>query len=169
MNDCRARVRVGRIAGLCGVSGWVKIFSYTEPRENIVQYSPWWLLRAGSEELRAVAEGRRHGNAVIARLQGVEDRDAAAELVGTEIEVEDAQLEPLPPDEFYWAQLQGLEVVELQGRSLGRIDHLLRTGAHDVLVIEGERQRLIPFVRGAVVKDIDLDARVMRVDWAPDY
>ncbi|MBA2410259.1 MAG: ribosome maturation factor RimM [Gammaproteobacteria bacterium] len=167
--NCRARVRVGRIAGLFGVTGWVKIFSYTEPRENIVHYSPWRLLCPGSEELKTVAEGQRHGDAVIARLQGVEDRDTAAALVGAEIEVENAQLQPLPPDEFYWAQLQGLEVVELQGRTLGRIDHLLRTGAHDVLVVEGERQRLIPFVRGAVVKDIDLEARVMRVDWAPDY
>ncbi|MGI8740806.1 MAG: ribosome maturation factor RimM [Gammaproteobacteria bacterium] len=169
MNDRQARVRIGRVSGLFGVSGWVKVFSYTEPRENIVQYSPWRLVRAGGEELKAVAEGRRQGDVVVVRLQDVEDRDTAAALVGAEIEVEASQFEPLPPDEFYWAQLQGLEVVELQGRSLGRIDHLLRTGAHDVLVVDGERQRLIPFVRGAVVKDIDLEARVMRVDWAPDY
>ena len=136
MNDRQARVRIGRVSGLFGVSGWVKVFSYTEPRENIVQYSPWRLVRAGGEELKAVAEGRREGDAVVVRLQDVEDRDTAAALVGAEIEVEASQFEPLPPDEFYWAQLQGLEVVELQGRSLGRIDHLLRTGAHDVLVVD---------------------------------
>lgn len=169
MNDRRTRVRIGRVSGLFGVAGWIRIFSYTEPRENIIQYTPWRLIRVGGEQINEVAEGRRHGDAVIARLQGFHDRDAAAALVDAEIEVDQTQLRPLPPGEFYWTQLQGLEVVELQGRVLGRIDHLLRTGAHDVLVVEGERQRLIPFVRGAVVKDIDLRARVMRVDWAPDF
>ncbi|MGH8502357.1 MAG: ribosome maturation factor RimM [Gammaproteobacteria bacterium] len=164
-----SRIRIGRVSGVFGVSGWIRVFSYTEPRENIVQYSPWRLTHTDGEHTLDVVEGRRHGESVIARLQGVDDRDSAAALVDAQIEVDHSQLRPLPPGEFYWAQLQGLEVVELQGRRLGRIDHLLRTGAHDVLVVEGERRRLIPFVRGAVVKDIDLNARVMRVDWAPDY
>jgi 16S rRNA processing protein RimM len=163
------RIRLGRISGLFGVKGWLKIFSYTEPRENIVRYTPWHLLRRGGERTIQVSSGRAHGGGVVAKLCGVDDRDAAADLVGAEIEVHRAQLEPLAPGEYYWAQLTGLAVYDLQERPLGKIDHLLRTGAHDVLVIEGERQRLIPFVRGAVVKDIDLDRGVMRVDWSPDY
>ncbi len=163
------RIILGRISGLFGVKGWVKVFSYTEPRENVIRYSPWHLLRAGLEQVHEVAAGRCHGAAVIAQLRGVDDRDAAANLIGADIEIARQQLEPLPPGEYYWAELQGLEVKDLGGSMLGRIDHLLRTGAHDVLVVEGERQRLIPFVRGGIVKDVDLDRGVVRVDWSPDY
>jgi 16S rRNA processing protein RimM len=163
------RILVGRISGLFGVKGWIKAFSYTEPRANIVRYSPWHLLCAGGERVIEVASGRCHGEAVVAKLQDVDDRDAAALLVGADIEVGYQQLERLPIGEYYWAQLLGLEVIDVQGRALGVVDHLLRTGANDVLVVEGDRQRLIPFVQGAIVKDIDLAAGVMRVDWAPDY
>ncbi len=170
MSDGRCnRILVGRISGLFGVRGWIKVFSYTEPRDNIVRYSPWHLRCAGGERAVEVAAGRSHGEGVVAKLKGVDDRDAAAALAGADIEVDRRQLEPLPAGEYYWAQLLGLQVVDMQGRTLGAVDHLLRTGANDVLVVEGDRQRLIPFVQGVIVRDIDLDAGVMRVDWEPDY
>jgi 16S rRNA processing protein RimM len=168
-SERRDRILVGRISGLFGIDGWVKVFSYTEPRENIVRYSPWRLLCAGGELTVEVTSGRGHGESVVAKLQGVDDRDSAALLIGAEIEVSYQQLEPLSAGEYYWVQLLGLKVIDMQGRALGIIDHLLRTGANDVLVVEGERPRLIPFAQGQIVKEIDLAAGVVRVDWAPDY
>lgn len=162
------RITVGRICGLFGVKGWVKVFSYTEPRENICRYNPWHLLGAQGERMIEVNEGRLQGAAVVAKLSGVDDRDAAEPLVGRHIEVDWTQLDVLPPGEYYWEQLAGLEVFDTRGRSLGVVDHLLRTGAHDVLVVAGERQRLIPFVQGAIVKRVDLEAGNMRVEWAHD-
>ncbi len=163
------RIIVGRISGVFGIKGWVKVFSYTEPRENIVRYSPWRLLRAGLTQVNEVAAGRCHGAAVVAKLRGVDAREAAASLGGADIEVARQQFDPLPHGEYYWADLQGLEVKDMRGVTLGRIDHLLCAGAHDVLVVEGERQRLIPFASSSIVKDVDLDRGVVWVDWSPDY
>jgi 16S rRNA processing protein RimM len=162
-------ILLGRISGLFGVKGWVKVFSYTEPREHIVRYSPWRLVYLGGERCVTVACGRSHNEAVIAKLLGIDDRDRAAGLVGAEILISCEQLEPLPTGEYYWAQLLGLEIIDMQGRVLGAVEYLLRSGAHDVMVVQGDRQRLIPFVQGTIVKDIDLIAGVMCVDWAPDY
>jgi 16S rRNA processing protein RimM len=163
------RILVGRISGVFGVNGWVKVFSYTEPRENVVTYSPWLLIGRDGEFRKEVIAGRRHGEVVVAHLRDVHDRNAADALVGADIQVCREQLGTLSAGEYYWVELIGLEVEDLQGAALGRVDHLLRTGANDVLVVTGERQRLIPFVRGEIVKVVDLDSGVMRVDWGADY
>jgi len=88
---------------------------------------------------------------------------------GQEIAVRREQLPAAEEGEYYWVDLVGLRVETLDGSELGRVDHLMATGANDVLVVEGERQRLIPFVTGHIVKDVDLDAGVIRVDWQADY
>jgi 16S rRNA processing protein RimM len=167
--NCRDTILVGRVCGVFGLAGWIKVFSYTEPRENIVRYTPWHLLFEGCERVMKVADGRRQGNGVVAKLAGVEDRESAGELVGTDIAVLPAQFEPLPAQEYYWTQLVGLEVVNTEGCVLGTVDHLLRTGANDVMVLTGKRERLIPFVRGQIVQDINLDVGVIKVDWAHEF
>jgi len=73
------------------------------------------------------------------------------------------------PDSFYWTDLEGLTVRTVAGVELGVVDHLLETGANDVLVLKGERERLIPYVRGAVVTDVDLEQGVITVDWDPEF
>jgi 16S rRNA processing protein RimM len=151
------------------VKGWVRIFSYTDPRDNIVHYQPWQLHCDGSWRVRQVAQGKRHGKGVIARLEGCEDRDQAAALIGCEIGVRRDQLPPTSPGEYYWGDLLGLDVVTAQNESLGRVDHLLETGANDVLVVVGERERLIPFVPGKVVTRVDLEAGVIQVDWDKEF
>jgi 16S rRNA processing protein RimM len=158
---------LGRIAGLFGVRGWIKIFSETEPRENILAYSPWYLGAARLE--REPVEGRRQGKSLIARLKGCDDRDQASGLVGLEIAVRRDQLPPASSDEFYWADLEGLRVETLAGAPLGRIDHLFATAANDVMVVRGARERLIPFLWDDVVKDVDLYRGLMRIDWDPDF
>jgi 16S rRNA processing protein RimM len=161
-------VVLGRIDGLFGVKGWVKVYSYTEPREAVLDYKDWLLGREGRWQRVVLAEGKRHGKAVIARLEGIEDRDAAAELTGSDIGVDRDAL-PAPGDgHYYWADLEGLTVVHKDGTELGRVAYLMATGANDVLVVDGPSERLIPFVPGDVILDVDIAAGVIRVDWEWD-
>ena len=147
----------------------MRVFSYTQPRENIVQYQPWYLKQAGDWQPRQLAEGKRHGKGVIVRLQDCADRDQALSLMDSEIGISRDQLPATAPGEYYWGDLQGLEVVTQDDEPLGRVDHLIETGANDVLVVQGERERLIPFVLEQVVTRVDLDAGVIRVDWDKDF
>jgi len=158
---------VGRISGIYGVHGWVKIFSETDPIDAILGYQPW-ILGDQAERITAV-EGRRHGKALVVRLAGCDDREQAAALVGLNIAVSRAQLPPLDDEAFYWADLEGLAVETLEGVVLGKVDHLFATPGNDVLAVRGERERLIPFIWGDVVQDVDLEQGLMRVDWDPDF
>ncbi len=162
-------VLMGHIAGVYGVKGWLKIHSHTAPRDNILNYNPWLLsFEGGAWEAREVLAGRRQGKGIVARIAGVDDRDQARLLIGTQIAIKRDQLAPLPEGEYYWHELIGLKVVNLQDIELGCVDHLFETGANDVLVVKGERERLIPYAVGPIVKDIDLAAGCMRVDWQPE-
>jgi 16S rRNA processing protein RimM len=160
---------VGRIVGVHGVGGWVKIESYTEPRLRIFDYRPWRLMLAGSDFEIASAQGHEQGKGMVAKLSGCDDRDAAVALVGTEIQVPRSALPKAKRGEFYWADLEGLEVVTVDGVPLGKVSHLFATGANDVLVVRGERERLIPYVTGQFVKKVDLDAGRITVDWDVDF
>ncbi len=164
----RQPVILGRIVGLFGVKGWVKVHSYTEPREAILDYPDWLLRREGDWQPVQLAEGRQHGKGVIARLQGIEDRDAAAELLGSDFGVERDSLPDAGDGHYYWADLEGLTVVRKDGTELGKVAYLMATGANDVLVVDGAAERLIPFVPGTVILDVDVAAGVIRVDWEWD-
>ncbi len=159
---------VGRIAGLYGVRGWVKVFSHTEPRENIFSYNPWLLLRDGRPHELKLAEGRPHGKALVARLEGIADRDEAALWLQCDIAIRREQLPAAGEGEYYWSQLIGLAVVNTDGVELGVVKNLMETGANDVLVVSGERERLIPYTEDAVL-EIDLEGGQMRVDWDPEF
>lgn len=162
-----SRVLVGRIAGVYGLKGWVKILSDTDPRSGIVGYSPWLI---GPDAIPCrVAESKQHGKGLIARLDGCEDRDQAAQWVGQEIAIHRTQLPPPRPDEFYWLDLEGLAVITTEGVSLGRVDHLFSTGVNDVLVVKGERERLLPFAWDDVIKDVDFERGQIEVDWDPEF
>ena len=161
-------VTLGRVSGVFGVKGWLKVHSYTEPRDNIARFGVWTLRLNGGERLFEVAEGQGHGGNVVAKLHGIDDPEQAREWVGAEIVVERERLPKAGADEFYWTDLEGLEVRTTAGIALGRVDHLLATGANDVLVVRGAAERLIPFVVGAVVKQVDLAAGRIVVDWSPD-
>ena len=159
---------VGHVLGSQGIKGWVRVFSNTSPRENIVSYSPWLIDRDG--ELKATAvQGRRQGKNVLARLEGIVDRTQADELKGCRIFIDAQQLPQLEAGEYYWSDLIGLSVETLQGDALGVIDSMMETGADDVMVLAGERERLIPFVIERIVREIDLENQRMVVDWSPEY
>lgn len=159
-------VRLGYISGVHGIRGWVKVHSFTQPVEAILEYRPWLM----GEELEAVEirAGRPQGKTLVAQLPGVEDPEAARAWVGKTIAVERARLPGLPRDSYYWADLEGLEVRTVAGQVLGRVATLIETGANDVLVVRGERERLIPFVPGRYVKRVALQAGLIEVDWDPE-
>lgn len=165
------RVLVGRIVGLYGVQGWLKIESWTEPRLRIFDYQPWLLSAApGMETEMAGATGRTQGKGIVAHLPCVDDREQAAALVGQDIYVAREQLPAAAAGEYYWVDMEGLAVFTPDGVALGQVSHLFATGANDVLVVrDEERERLIPFVQGAVVQSVDLVAQRMVVDWDPDF
>lgn len=163
-------VVVGTIVGLYGVRGWVRVMSYTQPRENLLNYRNWQLGRHSAWRPTVLEAGQQHGKGLVIKLQECADRDQARSLIGTDIAVPRSELPPLADDEYYWADLVGLRVETAEGLLLGQVDHLLETGANDVLVVQGEdRERLIPFVMGQVIKQIDLNAGLIEVDWDPTF
>lgn len=162
------QVTVGRIVGVHGVRGWVKLLSHTDPIDNLLCYRPWRIALDGNEVELKVLEGRTQGKALVARLDGIEDRDQAMRLVGAEIRIDRAVLPKPRQGEFYWIDLEGLKVRTTEGVVLGVVSHLFATAANDVMVVHGDRERLIPFIRGQFVKSVDLDAGI-EVDWDPEF
>lgn len=166
---------VGKIGAPYGVRGWVKVYSYTEQVGNLLDYDPWYLLITGQStgpaewRLADVVEAKEHGKGLVVKFEHCDDRDAAALLNGQEIAIRREQLPQTEAGEYYWIELEGLEVKTLEGISLGVVDHLFETGANDVLVVKGEHERLIPYVKDHVVKAVDLEAGFIQVDWDPDY
>lgn len=160
---------VGRIAGAHGIRGDIKVYSYTEPPEEILDYGSWRLNRDGIWEAARVIGGHSHGKVVVARLDLCADRDTAQRLSGTDIAVRRDQLPPTQAGEYYWTDLIGLMVVNREGVTLGRVASLMETGAHDVLVLDDERRSLIPFVLDRVVLAVDLEQGLIRVDWDLEY
>ena len=164
-------VLLGRIVGVHGVRGAVKLESFTEPRLAIFDYKRWLLEGdAGRVEEIAEAHGHAQGKGIVAMLPGVTDRDAAAAWIGARILVPREALPALEAGEFYQTDLEGLQVVNEAGADLGRVTHMFDNGAHDVLVTRDEagRERLIPYVVDVYVKAVDLDAGCITVDWNQD-
>lgn len=159
---------LGRVSGLFGVRGWIKVYSHTSPKENILRYPAWYLFQEGQWREYKLKQGRTHGKGIIAALEGVVDRDQAALLNGAEIAVPRDRLPEIPADEYYWCDLEGKRVVNLQGIELGRVDHLFETGANDVMVVQGAAQHLLPFV-AQVIMEVDLEGDLITVDWDPDF
>ena len=163
-------VLLGKIVGVHGVRGELKLESYTEPRLQIFRYRPWLMRSAAGEKSVDECRGRTQGKGLVAELPGIVDRDAAAALVGTEIWVTRSALPAPEPGEYYWSDLEGLEVVTIGGVALGCVSHLVATGANDVLVVkDAKRERLIPFLFDQYVTKVDFDAGRLTVDWDPEF
>jgi len=169
-------VTLGRIVGLYGVRGWVKVHSDTDPRENIVSYSRWWLRKSSLWRSIEVLQGKRQGKTIVAQLAGVADRDQAALLMGSDIAVLRGELPGLQPGEYYWTDLIGSTVVTPAGVAFGTVTRLFETGANDVVVVKDERpgsetgaEILIPWVIPSVITNVNLDQKRIVVDWDPDY
>jgi 16S rRNA processing protein RimM len=161
-------VVMGRIASPFGIKGWIKVQPYSEDPGALMDFDSWRVGR-GAEQLHYTVEAiQDHGNALVAKLAGIDDREAAYALRGREVSVARSELPTPEENEFYWSDLIGLVAVNREGVKLGRVSSLLETGAHDVLVIGGKREYLIPFV-AAFVGKVDLAGGTIEVDWGEDY
>ena len=161
-------IPVGQIHGVFGVRGWLKVRSFTRPPEGIFSYRRWLLCDSGETREHQVANYRADGENFLVKLRGVSTRETAEALNGAMVSVPATALPPLEHGHYYWRDLVGLSVLNTDGVELGTVSGLLETGANDVLVVDGVRQRLIPFVRDRYVLTVDLAAGQMMVDWHPD-
>lgn len=175
------KVVIGRIAGVYGIKGWVKLLSFTRPIDSLLRYRQWQVGPQGTP--MQLLEGKAHGAGLVARLgdaQGVsiENRDHAARLVGSEIAVPRSALPPTRDGEIYWVDMIGLKVVSTQGEALGTVESIAENGAQDVLTLsdpdyrdekDNVMPRLIPFVRGPIIESVDLEQGVIVAHWSPDW
>ena len=159
---------MGRISAPLGVKGWVKLEPFTALPGSLLAYRVWWMGGETGWTRCDVEQAKVQGTAVAAKLSGCDDRDAAALYRGREIAVPRSEFPEAADNEYYWADLVGLKVVNASGEDLGMVSRVFDTGANDVLVVEGERERLIPFIE-QVVQRVDLPGGVIRVDWGSDF
>ncbi|MEK1904994.1 MAG: ribosome maturation factor RimM [Pseudomonas sp.] len=165
---------LGKITSVHGIRGEVKIYSFTDPIDNLLDYRRWTLQRDGEVKQVELVSGRLQGKVLVAKLKGLDDREVARTFAGFDICVPRAQLPDLAEDEFYWYQLVGLKVIDTLGQLLGSIDSLMETGANDVMVVKpcagslDDRERLLPYTAQCVLK-VDLAAGEMQVDWDADF
>ena len=158
-------IPMGRLGAAHGLAGWLRVVSYADPPEQLQIYRYWTLLVNDQHKEVILRSLRATGNGLACRLEGIETREAAQALNGAEIRVNRAALPPPGKDEWYWADLEGLEVRNLSGERLGAVSGLMATGANDVLIVEGDRRRLIPFLPGSRVRKVNLAERRLVVDW----
>ena len=195
-SNASEKIIVGRITGVYGVKGWLKVFSYTDPMESIIDYSPWYIGpghdgRAGRKSASSdsawtkvkLKAGKRHAKTVVAKLEHCNDRDEAQAYIGSKIAIEQSQLEMLRQEnEYYWRDLIGLRVINQQNIELGVVKSLMETGANDVLVVVSEldteaskqaegkiKERLVPWIMHSTIKTVDLGQGVIEVDWEADF
>jgi 16S rRNA processing protein RimM len=169
------QVLLGKISGVHGIKGWVKVFSYTSPRLKITEYSEW-LLKSKDQtwKLFQLIDGKKQGKNIVALLEGVNHRDQAEALVGMEIAIHSDQLKVLDDNEFFWRDLIGLSVETINGVKLGKVDWLFDTGSNDVIVVKDETdgkktERLLPFLMDDVIKSVDLSNSLIIVDWDSEF
>lgn len=166
---------VGRFLGPHGLKGWIKVFSHTDPVENLGRYRPVWIKRNDQWQSIDRLQVKRQGKGLIAKLPGCDTPEATQAFSGLDIAIQASQRASLPDGDFYWSDLEGLQVETVAGEVLGRISHLFETGSNDVLVVEPEpgslddRQRLIPYLPEQVVVEVDLVTGKLKVDWDSDF
>ena len=167
---------LGKMGAAYGIRGWLKVFSSTEDAESIFDYQPWFIQRAGKWQHVELESWKHHNQDLIIKVKGIDDRDAAAQLTNCEITVDSAQLPALEEGDYYWKDLMGCKVVNLDGYEMGKVIDLMETGSNDVLVVKanlkdafGAQERLIPFLDEQVIKKVDLSTGTIEVDWDPGF
>jgi 16S rRNA processing protein RimM len=162
-------INVGRIGRAHGVQGWVNVISFTEPKENILSYSPWQLRWQNNWKTISVESSRILADSIIVKLSGCNDRDLAKAYTDCDIAIGPEQRLPLNVGEYYWTDLIGLTVINQDGVTLGQVMDLMETGSNDVLIVKGKKEHLIPYLPKDFVVDIDLNTKIIQVIWDPDF
>ena len=177
-------VVMGRIVAPYGVFGWLKIVPDTEAFDGLFDYDNWWLGKGDDWREMMVETAKVHNDVIVVKLKGIDDRDAALACKGKQIAVPRSQLPEAEENEYYWSDLIGVRVKNLQDIDFGLIVDVFETGANDVLVVkpdalenvsaekgavkEKQQERLLPFT-AAVVLEVDIKAKTMLVDWDADF
>lgn len=165
----RQWVAMGYIKGVFGVKGWVKIHTDTEYTDSLLDFPQWQLSKDGQIQTVTIAESKINGDELLVRFEGIADRNAAALLRGYIIEIDRSSFADTEDDEYYWADLVGLTVINREQLNLGTISSLMDTGAHDVLVVDGDfGRKLIPFV-AQYIDEVNIPQKKICVDWGSDY
>jgi 16S rRNA processing protein RimM len=170
--------QVGYVSGAYGVTGSIRVTPFSADADALLNVKTWWLDKPGLHCV-TVRTAKLHGGDVVAQLVGVAGRDASEALKGAAVSIPRSQFPELPADEFYWSDLIGLEVVNLQDEVLGRVIDMMDNGAQSILRIQPVAdtaadadakapERLIPYV-DQFVKTVDLAAKKITVDWGLDY
>ena len=162
------KLLVGKINGFFGVQGWVKIFSYTKPRKNILEYQPWYFVDNETYKVIEITSGREQSKTIVAQVKGVNNRDEAVQLIGKDLYINKEQLPELDNDEHYWHELTGFRVINKNEVDLGIVDYLVDTGSNHVLVTKGNTEHWIPYIEPFLVS-IDKHKKVISVDWDENF
>lgn len=163
------KIVIGKFAAPFSVRGWIKLHSYTDPITNLLNYSPLYVERHNNWQPLKIVEGKTHGDYLVVKIEGFDDRDEVRQFTNCLIGVDREALPKLPEDEFYWEDLVGLEVENLEGVHFGKITQMLATGSNDIMQVEQkDKRRMIPYTNDAV-KKVDLKAKKVIVDWDPDF
>jgi 16S rRNA processing protein RimM len=163
-------VIMGRIVAAQGLLGWVKVQAFTEDLDTLIDYGTWQIGNDAHpwREVK-VLECKTHTKVLVAKLEGLSDRTAAENCKGLLIAVPRTSLPKQGEDEYYWSDLIGMSVVNLEGELLGKVDNMLDMGANDILCVHSDKAEiLIPFL-AHVVQQVSLDEKLIRVDWQADY
>ena len=176
MEEVNKEVILGKVGAVYGIKGWLKIHSFTDDQEAILDYFPWSLKLGNKVQSVDISDWRKHNNGLVVKVTGIDDRDIAQKLVGSEITVNESALSELPEGEFYWRDLIGMDVVNTSGYSLGKVTDIMETGSNDVLVVKanrtdafGKKERLIPYLDEQVIKNVSLAQKQIDVDWDPGF
>jgi len=162
------KITIGRFGSTFGIQGWIKIISFTDPVENIINLAPLFIKKNNDWQQLYLKDIKKHGKNIIAKINDVNDPETAAMYTNLDIAIEHEQLPKLAKNEYYWSDLEGLNVINKEGQELGQVDHLFATGSNDVLVVKNDHERLIPYIDDVVLK-IDIENKLITVDWDPEF
>lgn len=170
------QITLGKVGAVYGIKGWLKIHSFTGETDAILDYFPWSLKLGNKTQTVEITDWRKHNKGLIVKVAGIDDRDYAQALVGSEIQTSEAALPELSQDDFYWRDLIGMSVVTNKGYDLGVVSDMMETGANDVLVVKAnlndgfsKKERLIPYLFEQVIESVNIENKQICVDWDPGF
>ncbi|TWX68873.1 ribosome maturation factor RimM [Colwellia demingiae] len=176
MSTEEKKIILGKVGAVYGIKGWLKIHSFTDETEAILDYFPWSLKLGNNTQTVEITDWRKHNKILIVKVAGIDDRDEAQALVGSEILTNEAALPELSQDDFYWRDLIGMSVVTNKGYDLGVVTDMMETGANDVLVVKAnlkdgfsKKERLIPYLFEQVIESVSIENKQICVDWDPGF
>ncbi|KTD05885.1 16S rRNA-processing protein RimM [Legionella gratiana] len=169
MDNQKNWIIIARFGRPHGVKGFITVHSFTEPRDNVLKYTNWHAFIDNKWRPIKLVRAEVQSKSIIIQIEGYLERELVAHLTNIEIAVHQDQLEQLKPGEYYWHQLIGMNVINQQGESFGKVTEIIPTGANDVLVVEGDKRHLIPYLPGQFILDINLNQQLITVNWDVDF